>query len=944
MLCPQCGGDLATTTARCPQCKSLLMKVTQSTIDASQETSGLAVDQGLPDVSAGTVGGINLDNVSGPKAEGSFTPRVEYQPKFEPVKRWAYRDIDHYEVLGLDFNSQGEEVEARVELLKRALVRWSEDQLDKVAQDVGSEGQNRLPELEADLLHNRDGYNERLRAEQHQAAILGVRKEVESAAVDGVIQWSEWIGLKEKTRALGVASDELEEILGTFRSRGVVTGLSLPGLGGEVRTLIELKDVCSENPSFIVDPLWEGQLEDWLMRAAMKPQLAEFVSQIKQEYSEAKLSGVWLFLWVIGERKLVLEKAGGSAEVLTVESWAQGIESGELRQPSIEALRDLRLENWLAKAMGREDLAHLVQQLREDGEEDLTRIVRVIRASGTEAIFEWQDGSCAYSIGELATQCETKVGEVGIYLFNKTFETRFKALGKAGLATSTDTVRRKYKDVPRRAVEMFIRELCKAAKMNPYPMLVIQPTIEFSRVKFGHVQTKAIQIENRARGYAWGRIAIQNEAPGIKVQEAFDLHEGNTIEIKLDTSGVSVGKYQSNFIIEAEGLAEMQPILVSYEVVPLDLTIQPEAMQLGRLPQGAKTRKSLRLSNGDKGQSTGEVWLESEIRGVTFTKHLKIDSRSTADIEVQIDTLTVQPGKYASNLVIEGHGFPGVFKVPLTLEVLPLEIKLDPVELSLGKLMHGTKREANIAVSCAPSGGRLVGNQRGFEPGVNGLSATGKLDGQQGDVHVTIDTSKLPPGKRFNTSLILETNAGKLNIPVKFKTSDLPDQVIVWNAIGFGLAVGLVMYLSRVLLQYVEGLDSWFFSYQSGTTVIIGTGAFGALLVTIGVLAFRHSRLVTSIVRQLRSTKTTTAKFVKELDEGDSVHGLGLDERSETVNPIGRDELHSKILGLSDEQLLKMLHVDFRDYRKEALSFAETEVKRRGLESRAVKNVNNDSV
>jgi hypothetical protein len=664
----------------------------------------------------------------------------------------------------------------------------------------------------------------------------------------------------------------------------------------------------------------------------MKPQLAEFVSQIKHDYSEAKLSGAWRFFWEIGEKKLVLEKAGGSIEVLTVESWAQGIESGELKQPSIEALNDLRLENWLSRAMGREDLARVVQQLREEGEEDLTRIVRVIRATGTEAIFEWRDGTCAYSIGELATQCDTKLAEAETYLFNKSFETRFKQLGKAALATSTDDVRRKYKDVPRHAVEMFIRELCKAAKMNPYPMIVVQPSVEFSRVQFGNVQTKNIQIENRARGYAWGRIAIQDQMPGLNVPEAFDLAERNSIEIKLDTSGVSVGKYQTSLIIEAEGIQETQAILVSYDIVPLDLAIQPEAVQIGRLPQGAKARTPLKISNRNQGRSAGDVRVESELSGVTFTKRFKLESRSTADIDIQVDTLTVHPGRYATNLILDGKGFPHTFKIPLSFEVTPLEVKLDPPVVNLGKIMHGTKSKTTLKISCTPDGGRLSGTTKGIRPPCAGLAVQGELKGQLSEFEINVDTARLEPGKRFKIKLLFDTNVNKLEVPIEFRTSMRPNSVVAWQTIGPGVAAGLVLYISRALLQNVEGLNQWFFSYQSGTTLIIATGAFGALVATAGLLAFRHSKIVTSIFRRLRSTKTKTSKFVKELDDGDSVHGLGLDGRSPMRNPIEGDELQSRMRSLSNEELLRIVHVDARNYRQDALSLAKAEVKRRGLE------------
>src|SRR5215211_1317450 len=44
-------------------------------------------------------------------------------------------------------------------------------------------------------------------------------------------------------------------------------------------------------------------------------------------------------------------------------------------------------------------------------------------------------------------------------------------------------------------------------------------------------------------------------------------------------------------------------------------------------------------------------------------------------------------------------------------------------------------------------------------------------------------------------------------------------------------------------------------------------------------------------------------------------------------------ELREKISKLSDEDLLKMVNVDFADYREEALQYAEAEIRVRGIPS-----------
>jgi hypothetical protein len=881
-----------------------------------------------------SVGGTPLRHDSSTATAAKQVREKAWSPNLEKVEGWAFKkDISHYDVLGVEETADDQVLKGRTSILKARLSQWANNATDFRLQQVGSSGLSRFVELSQALSDPsaRSEYNEQLKVERHKTAIRELRKEVEIDALDMVLQWSEWIGLQDKARALGATSAELEEIISEFRSKGVLTGLSLPGLEREVRTINELKDACSQNAQPLIEPLWNGMLEDWLCRAANKPQLKEFASGVREEYADVRLSGAWLFLWEIGEKRLILENASGAEELLSAEAWAQAVESGALTQSSIEALRDRRLENWFHKATGREDLGRLAQQFREEQEEDLGGIVRVIRAKGTDPIFEWRDGSAAYSLAELAGQCDKNLDEAKAYLFNKSFETRLQQLGKAPLATAASTLRSEYKDFPRHGVEVFTREICKTAKINPYPILAVQQDLGFGKVRFGETQIKTMQIENRGRGYAWGTIKLRDNLPGLTVPGSFDL-DGNSrdIEIKLDTSTVAIGQYSTELTIEGEGLPEPSCVSISYEVAPLDLAIHPNKVEMGQIPVGGTAKASLTITNNGRGRSAGRAKLEADIPGLTFTEKFAIDDKCAIDLH--LDTISLTPGKHTTNLVVEGEGFPRTFKIPLSFEVLPLEVKFDPPVVNLGKIMHGTKSKATLKVSCTPEGGRLSGTTKGIKPPCAGLAVQGRLKGQLSEFEIHVDSSKLEAGKRFKIKLLFDTNVNKLEVPIEFRTSMRPNSVIAWQTIGSGLAAGLVMYFSRALLQNVEGLNQWFFSYQSGTSLIIATGAFGALVTATGVLAFRHSKIITSIVRRLRSTKSKTTNFVKELDDGDSVHGLGLDGGSPLPNPIEGDELQSRMRRLSDEELLKIVHVDFRNYRQETLSLAEAEVKRRGLE------------
>lgn len=904
-------------------------------MDQTDKTSGIRINQGdesglaVEDVSGQTTNESRRTSTGGAAAKPE-KEKSRWVPSRERVEAWGVaRSLNHYEVLDVDQSTDDALIEERKVELDRSLERWAMDMMDANAQRIGNKGKDRLFDLK-EAFKDRASYNLEIQLKKQQSSLRSVREVIEQCLKDQFLQWNEWkFIVLPKAEDEGITREEVEAILDEMRARGALTGLRIADR--EVRTILELKDLCQGEASGLVDVIWNGKLEVWLEQGAARKELADEVRRVKEEYEDTRLSGAHRILWKMNERRLVLTGKGGQESLSSVQAWLEGVSARGLESPSLGALKDRRLEDWFYSAMGREDLGKLAQQLREEGEEDLSKILRAIKAKETDAVLEWRDGTAAYSLAELAVQCDKNLDEVKTYLFNKTFETRLQKLGKAPLATAASTLRSKYKDAPRQGVEVFTRELCKTAKINPYPILAVQQSVGFGKVRFGETQIKTIQIENRGRGYAWGTIKVRDNLPGLTVPSSFDLEANSQdIQVKLDTTSVSPGPYSTELTIQGDGLPEPSCVSISYEVAPLDLTIQPIAVDMRRIPVGGKAKSSITVSNNGQGKSAGQVRLESKIPGLTFTKKFDLNEKSV--IAIGLDSLLVRPGKYASNLIIEGAGFPRAFQVPVFIEVVPLSVKFDPPAVNFGKIMHGTKIKATLKVSCTPVGGRLSGTVKGIKPPCAGLTVQGELKGQLSEFEIHLDTSRLEPGKRFKIILLFATNVDSLEVPIEFRTSMRPNSVIAWQTMGSGLATGLLMYISRALLQNVEGLNQWFFSYENGTTLIIATGGFAALVAAATLLTFRHSKIARAIGRRLRSSKLRTKDLVKKLDEGDGVSSLGLNVRQgmPSTNEVG--DLHNRIGGLSDEELLKIVHVDFGDYREEALSLAEAEVKKRGLE------------
>jgi hypothetical protein len=882
MRCPHCEKEVSKESTSCTSCGAVLLDALSTglgTPDAVEPELSAAFEEETSVV----VGDEPRSGAATSAAAGVRQQReLLWAPKREQVEGWAFkREVSHYDVLGLEETASKEELAGRMGLLKSKLSQWANNATDFGLQQVGSSGLSRFVEIEQLLGDEgaRQAYDERLKVERHSRVVSELRKEVGIAAADGVLQWSEWIGLQEKARAVGVSAGELEEIIGEYRARGVLTGLSLANAGREVRTINELRDACGQDAGVLIEPLWNGALGDWLQRAANKPQLREFVEEVREEYEEARLSGVWLFLWEIGEKKLVLGQESGE-EVLSAEAWAQGIESARLSAGSLEALKDRRLENWFRKAIGRDDLGRVAQQLREEQNHDLSTIVRATRAKGSDPIFEWKDGTAAYSLAELATQCDQNLEESKVYLFNKSLEIRLQQLGKAPLAATVSDIRTKYSKAQHRGVEMLVRELCRAAKINPYPILAVQQTVGFGNVRFGDSQAKSIQIENRGRGYAWGTLKARDSLPGLSIPGTFDLAENSSFQIKLDTADVSIGQYSTELTIAGEGLQEPIQLSISYEVAALDLTIKPSTIDMGPIPVGGKARSSITITTDGRGKSAGRVVPDSKIAGLTFTK--KFDLVEESVIAIGLDTLFVSPGKYASNLTIEGPGFPRAFQIPIFFEVVPLSVRFDPPAVKPGTLMHGTKSKITLSVSCTPEGGWLVGKPSALKPPCPGIATTGELKGQHSEIEVFIDTTKLEAGKRFQTNLVLDSNVGILEVPIQFRTSRPQGSVIAWQTVGLALTTGILMYICRALLQNLDSMNQWFFAYGSDPGLIIACGAFGAIIVAATLTAFRQTKAGKSLLRRLWTARSKTRKVLANLGQVDEPSDLRLDSRATT--------------------------------------------------------------
>jgi hypothetical protein len=118
-----------------------------------------------------------------------------------------------------------------------------------------------------------------------------------------------------------------------------------------------------------------------------------------------------------------------------------------------------------------------------------------------------------------------------------------------------------------------------------------------------------------------------------------------------------------------------------------------------------------------------------------------------------------------------------------------------------------------------------------FDPPCEGLQATGSINGSSTTLGVTLETKSLAAGTRYTTHLVLQTNAGTFNIPIRLQVTTNWRPVAGWTA-ALGLSIGISMGLARFLLaEAAFPLKAWFLTFVERRDILWACGIFATLLI-----------------------------------------------------------------------------------------------------------------
>ena len=132
-------------------------------------------------------------------------------------------------------------------------------------------------------------------------------------------------------------------------------------------------------------------------------------------------------------------------------------------------------------------------------------------------------------------------------------------------------------------LERALRTLCQHIERSAEPYLTLShDTINFGLQPFAHRLQQNISVRNASPRRAWGEVRTKGLLPGLTVNDKLDI-ENDNIRIQLDTTEVEPGEYSGQVVFTEGGTSATHVISISYQIEPVQFSVNPEALHLGAL-------------------------------------------------------------------------------------------------------------------------------------------------------------------------------------------------------------------------------------------------------------------------------------------------------------------------------------------------------------------------
>jgi hypothetical protein len=252
-------------------------------------------------------------------------------------------------------------------------------------------------------------------------------------------------------------------------------------------------------------------------------------------------------------------------------------------------------ENWLLTGQA---LRHVRNWAGDPNRKLAPDDYRFLQASqDLERRFKFKSGS-ALNIYDLVQLCENYPKEAQTYLQNGYLEKWLVgSFGEPNLGAAANGVIKKYARDIGKATEIFIRSLYEYLNEDGDPMIVLTPSrLDLGQVTIGCREKIRIQVKNVNRGLVWGDVSFSTQTAGITIDEkSFDSRMSDVFIINIDLPNdinvVKSGNYLLTGNLNIEGIARQHSFQITYEVVPVNVEITPNSIELGVISRIGRVKR-----------------------------------------------------------------------------------------------------------------------------------------------------------------------------------------------------------------------------------------------------------------------------------------------------------------------------------------------------------------
>ena len=322
---------------------------------------------------------------------------------------------------------------------------------------------------------------------------------------------------------------------------------------------------------------------------------------------------------------------------------------------------------------------------------DLQSIRRPNDASAPLPPFTFANGQKARNATDLARLLPNHEEESLNYLFNGMFASWLVQNGFAAPAQVASQVTKAHAQNPPVALELFRRALYPTGTSHVLPKLEIEPAIlNFGSLPSGAKTGTTLRLRNGGPGLLWGEVSVpprnrpgqtavavavnsllnggageeESTLPGLKFPTEF---QGNLedLELELDTNRVPVGAYASHLAINTD--AGITRVPVSYSVVPLELQVEPDALDFGSIQIGKKMMMALSVAPTDArgGTPRGTVYVGPSLIGASAPD--RFEGAEAFAVFVDASSPAVVARLYEGLLQLDTNG--GRLRVPVRYRI-----------------------------------------------------------------------------------------------------------------------------------------------------------------------------------------------------------------------------------------------------------------------------------